>query len=499
MNQNYEKLEEQLKRAQALQAASTIFSWDNETLAPEGAVEKTSVYMGQLSMEYMKVMTSPEIKEAAKALEGGEGLTEVQQAIAEKVRKDIHDMDVIPPEEYQAYSELTAKAGTVWAKAKKQNDYSLFAPVLKDLISYQRKFAGYRAKDGQRLYDVLLEDYEEGFTMKELDRFFDRMRKEIVPLLKEVRKKLDMIDSSAVFQEYDIEKQKEFSRFLAEYLGFDFTKGVLGESEHPFTDSLHNEDVRITNHYYPDNLESAIFSVIHETGHALYEGGNSDEVTMTPVQGGASCGRHESQSRMFENVIGRSRAFWEPIYGKLQETFPEQLENLPLEDFIRIINRVHPDLIRTEADELTYCLHIMVRYEMEKKMIEEECSVEDLPEMWNSLYEEYLGIRPETDTEGILQDVHWSFGGFGYFPSYALGNAFASQIYAQMEKDLEVEQLLKEGNLKPIREYLKEHIHQYGASRKTRRLLKDLTGEEFNPDYYVDYLKNKYTALYELK
>ncbi|RZT02020.1 carboxypeptidase M32 [Cuneatibacter caecimuris] len=497
MNQNYEKLEEQLKRAQALQAASTIFSWDNETLAPEGAVEKTSVYMGQLSMEYMKVMTSPEIKEAAKALEGGEGLTEVQQAIAEKVRKDIHDMDVIPPEEYQAYSELTAKAGTVWAKAKKQNDYSLFAPVLKDLISYQRKFAGYRAKDGQRLYDVLLEDYEEGFTMKELDRFFDRMRKEIVPLLKEVRKKLDMIDSSAVFQEYDIEKQKEFSRFLAEYLGFDFTKGVLGESEHPFTDSLHNEDVRITNHYYPDNLESAIFSVIHETGHALYEGGNSDEVTMTPVQGGASCGMHESQSRMFENVIGRSRAFWEPIYGKLQETFPEQLENLPLEDFIRIINRVHPDLIRTEADELTYCLHIMVRYEMEKKMIE-ECSVEDLPEMWNSLYEEYLGIRPETDTEGILQDVHWSFGGFGYFPSYALGNAFASQIYAQMEKDLEVEQLLKEGNLKPIREYLKEHIHQYGASRKTRRLLKDLTGEEFNPDYYVDYLKNKYTALYEL-
>lgn len=499
MNQNYEKLEEQLKRAQALQAASTIFSWDNETLAPEGAVEKTSVYMGQLSMEYMKVMTSPEIKEAAKALEGGEGLTEVQQAIAEKVRKDIHDIDVIPPEEYQAYSELTAKAGTVWAKAKKQNDYSLFAPVLKDLISYQRKFAGYRAKDGQRLYDVLLEDYEEGFTMKELDRFFDRMRKEIVPLLKEVRKKLDMIDSSAVFQEYDIEKQKEFSRFLAEYLGFDFTKGVLGESEHPFTDSLHNEDVRITNHYYPDNLESAIFSVIHETGHALYEGGNSDEVTMTPVQGGASCGMHESQSRMFENVIGRSRAFWEPIYGKLQETFPEQLENLPLEDFIRIINRVHPDLIRTEADELTYCLHIMVRYEMEKKMIEEECSVEDLPEMWNSLYEEYLGIRPETDTEGILQDVHWSFGGFGYFPSYALGNAFASQIYAQMEKDLEVEQLLKEGNLKPIREYLKEHIHQYGASRKTRRLLKDLTGEEFNPDYYVDYLKNKYTALYELK
>ena len=346
---------------------------------------------------------------------------------------------------------------------------------------------------------MLLEDYEEGFTMKELDRFFDRMRKEIVPLLKEVRKKLDMIDSSAVFQEYDIEKQKEFSRFLAEYLGFDFTKGVLGESEHPFTDSLHNEDVRITNHYYPDNLESAIFSVIHETGHALYEGGNSDEVTMTPVQGGASCGMHESQSRMFENVIGRSRAFWEPIYGKLQETFPEQLENLPLEDFIRIINRVHPDLIRTEADELTYCLHIMVRYEMEKKMIEEECSVEDLPEMWNSLYEEYLGIRPETDTEGILQDVHWSFGGFGYFPSYALGNAFASQIYAQMEKDLEVEQLLKEGNLKPIREYLKEHIHQYGASRKTRRLLKDLTGEEFNPDYYVDYLKNKYTALYELK
>ena len=497
MNPKYERLKKELDRAQALNAAMTMFNWDNETGAPENGAEKTAVYIGQLSMEYMQIMTGQEMRDAVEDLKGEEGLSETEQAVAEKIEKEIRDMEKIPPEEYRAYSELTARAGNIWARAKRENNYGLFAPVLKELISWNRKFAGYRAKEGQKLYDVLLEDYESGFTMEELDRFFGKLRAEIVPLLRQIQTK-EPVDSSMIFRHYDVEKQKAFSHFLAGYLGFDFTRGVLAESEHPFTTSLHNEDVRITNHYYPENLESAIFSVIHETGHALYEAGNSEEVTMTPVGGGASMGMHESQSRMYENVIGRSREFWVPLYGKLQETFPEQLKDVSLDSFIRAINRVHPDLVRTEADELTYCLHIMVRYEMEKKMIEEELPTEELPEMWNRLYEEYLGIRPHTDAEGILQDVHWSFGGFGYFPSYALGNAFASQIYAKMEQEIPVKELLERGDLKPVREFLREHIHQYGASRKTKRLLKDLTGEEFNPDYYIHYLKEKYTALYEL-
>ncbi|MFQ9511296.1 MAG: carboxypeptidase M32, partial [Lachnospiraceae bacterium] len=285
---------------------------------------------------------------------------------------------------------------------------------------------------------------------------------------------------------------------LASYIGFDFKKGVIAESAHPFTTNLHNEDVRITTHYFEDNLESAIFSTIHESGHALYEMGVANELSQTPVGGGASCGMHESQSRFFENIIGRSKAFWEPIYGKLVDTFPENLANVDLDHFVKAINKVQPDYIRTEADELTYCLHIMIRYEIEKKIFEEDYPVEDLPKLWQQLYEEYLGLEPMDDAKGILQDIHWAQGSFGYFPSYALGNAFASQIYHQMSKELKVDDLLRDGKVCVIVEYLRENIHKYGASRKARRLLKDLTGEEFNPKYYIEYLKDKFTKIYEL-
>ena len=221
-------------------------------------------------------------------------------------------------------------------------------------------------------------------------------------------------------------------------------------------------------------------------------------MTQTCVGGGASCGMHESQSRLFENIIGRSKEFWEPIYGKLQDTYPEQLRDVSLDAFYHAVNKAQASLIRTEADELTYCLHIMVRYEAEKKIFEEDYPAEELPKLWNQLYEEYLGVVPKNDAEGILQDIHWSQGSFGYFPSYALGNAFASQIYHQMEQDLDMKKLLAEGNFEEIDGYLRTHIHQYGASRTTKRLLKDLSGEEFNPEYYVSYLKNKYKEIYRL-
>ena len=297
---------------------------------------------------------------------------------------------------------------------------------------------------------------------------------------------------------YDIETQKKLSQFVAEYIGFDFNRGVIGDSEHPFTTNLHNHDVRITNHIYEDNLESAIFSIIHEAGHALYEMGVDDALTQTPIGGGVSMGMHESQSRFYENIIGRSKEFWEPIYDKLQELYPEQLSKVSLDQFIKGINKAEPSLIRTEADELTYCLHIMVRYEIEKMLFADEITVKDLPRIWKEKYEEYLGITPPDDTHGVLQDMHWSGGSFGYFPSYALGNAIAAQMYYHMLNVMPFYDYLREGNLSPIREFFREHIHKYGGMRPTNRLLKDMTGEEFNPDYYVRYLTEKYTALYEL-
>ena len=364
-------------------------------------------------------------------------------------------------------------------------------------MEYKKKFAGYSKKEGGSLYNVLLDGYEESFHVEELDRFFSKLKEEIIPLLKKVEQ-AEEINDSFFYQEYDIEKQKEFNVFLAEYMGFNFKRGVIAESEHPFTTSWHNHDVRITTHYYKDNLSSAILSTIHEGGHALYEQGIRDEFTQTLVGDGASCAMHESQSRFYENVLGRSEAFWEPLYPKLQDTFPKQLGQVSLGQFVRALNKVKADFIRTEADELTYCLHIMVRYELEKQMIEEDVPVDKLPGLWNQKYQEYLGITPNNDKEGILQDVHWSMGDIGYFPSYALGNAFAAQIYHTMKKELPVEELLRKGKIAEITAYLREHIHQYGASKEPREMLKALTGEEFNPDYYIQYLKEKFEQVYQL-
>ena len=498
MNQTYEKLQKYMDKGAALQHAMGLFGWDAETLAPEKSLEKTAKTIGILSSEYFSTLVNPEVKELLEELKGAEDLTEVQKAVVEKMAEDVRNLEVIPPEEYQAYSELTSRSTAVWAKAREENDFTSFCPVLKEIITYQKKFAGYMAKEGQKKYDALLEQYEKGFGMEQLDEFFGMLKKEIVPLLREVSRKNDTIDKSMIFRDYPVEKQKEFCAFLAEYIGFDGEKGTIAESAHPFTIGFHNDDVRITNHFFPNNLESAIFSVIHEGGHGIYEMGVSDEVTQTCVGGGASCGMHESQSRLFENIIGRSKEFWAPIYGKLQDTYPEQLRDVSLDAFYHAVNKAQASLIRTEADELTYCLHIMVRYEAEKKIFEEDYPAEELPKLWNQLYEEYLGVVPKNDAEGILQDIHWSQGSFGYFPSYALGNAFASQIYHQMEQDLDMKKLLAEGNFEEIDGYLRTHIHQYGASRTTKRLLKDLTGEEFNPEYYFSYLKNKYKEIYQL-
>lgn len=498
MNQDYEKLTSHIEKMAALQAALTLFSWDAETTAPKDSLELTSRMVGELSAQYFDAMVNDEVKELLQKLKKADDLTEVQAAIVRDMNKGLEDMEKIPPEEYRAYCELQAKATTVWAQAKQNNDFQAFAPVLKDMLGYVRKFAGYRRKEGQSLYDAQLDEYEEGFTREILDPFFASLKENIVPLLKKVTAKNDAFDKSVLKQRFDLEEQKAFNRWLAEYIGFDFNRGLMAESEHPFTTELHNHDVRITNHYHENAVENAIFSTIHEGGHAIYEMNVDDELTQTPVGGGASCGMHESQSRFMENMIGRSEAFWEPVYPKLVERFPEQLKGVELSAFVRMINKAEPSLIRTEADELTYCLHVMIRYELEKELIDGDLTVEELPQAWNDRYEAYLGIRPQSDSEGVLQDIHWSQGSFGYFPSYALGNAFAAQIYHTMEQDLSIEEILRSGDLQPIRDWLREKIHRFGQVKKSRELLKDVTGEEFNPQYYIDYLTRKFTELYGL-
>ena len=366
---------------------------------------------------------------------------------------------------------------------------------MEKIIFYQKKFAGYRAKKGQKLYDVMLDHYEKGFSMEKLDEFFGLLKKELVPLLHRIQDSGVEVETGFLKGGYPPEKQRELAEYLAEYVGFDFEKGVLSESAHPFTTNLHNHDVRMTTHY-KERMDSSLFSVIHESGHAIYEMGVADELTQTLVGQGASMGMHESQSRFFENIVGRDEAFWEPIYPKLQELFPEKLRDVSRKDFVRAVNQVQPGLIRTEADELTYSLHVLIRYELEKQLIEDGLDVEKLPGLWADKYEEYLGIRPQNPAEGVLQDIHWAQGSFGYFPSYALGSAFAAQMAAFMKKSMDFGELLRKGEVKVIRETLRGHIHRFGKLRDSRRLLKDMTGEDFNPQYYVEYLKGKYGELY---
>lgn len=501
MSELFQKLQPHLDRYYAFSAAATLFSWDNETAAPKAAIENTSRAIGILSGELYGALINDEVKQLLAELSTEDEqarLSFQEKAIVKNLSKQYRQLQAIPPQEYQEFAALTAQAFPVWEKAKQENDYASYAPVLEKIIDYTRRFASYRQKEGQKLYDVQLEDYEEGFTVEILDDFFAKLKTALAPLVQKIREKSDTISIDCLCKTYDIDTQRRVCHDLAEYIGFDFNRGVMGESAHPFTTELHNHDVRITNHYLEHQLDSAIFSVIHEGGHALYEMDIDDSITMTPVGHGTSMGMHESQSRFYENNLGRSLEFWIPLYGKLQDAYPDALGNVTLDEFYRAINHAEPSLIRTEADELTYPFHIMIRYEIEKLIFDGKVTVDDLPDLWNRKYQEYLGITPENDSVGILQDMHWSGGSFGYFPSYALGSAIAAQIYYHLGTVMPMKEYLKTGNLKPIQAYLKEHIHRFGETKNTQELLKDMTGEGFNPDYYIAYLTEKYSALYGL-
>ncbi|MCI9501791.1 MAG: carboxypeptidase M32 [Hungatella sp.] len=494
MSKAYEQLQPYLERAQAFQTAKVLFEWDNETLAPKKAGQNTLKVVGTLSSEYFSVITDPQVKKLVKECRE-EDLGQVEAAIVRELAEEMEKLERVPANEYREFSQLASEGTRIWADARRNKDFESFAPTLKKLVEYTKKFASYRAKEGQKLYDVLLEDYEKGFDMETLDRFFGTLRQQLVPFLKKVTESEVEIEDDFLTGDYKDEDQEAIGRFFAEYVGFDFDRGVMAVSAHPFTTNLHNKDVRVTTSYNR-HVDDSLFSVIHESGHAIYELGIPDELTQTLVGGGASMGMHESQSRFFENIIGRNEAFWAPVYPKLQQQFPQQLKDVPVEKFVKAVNKVEPSLIRTQADELTYSLHVMIRYEVEKMLIQEDLDVDKLPEIWADKYEEYLGVRPKDVAEGVLQDIHWSQGSFGYFPSYALGSAFGAQLYHYMKGQMDFEGLLRKGEISTIREFLREHIHKYGKLKTSRQMLKDVTGEDFNPQYYIDYLVEKYGRLY---
>jgi len=394
------------------------------------------------------------------------------------------------------YSILMNEAQNVWEKAKNENDYASFAPCLEKIISFNRKFAGYYNPQMEP-YDALLNEYEEGMNTRTLDAFFTQLREVIVPLIAKVQQAAP-IDDSFLYKHYPVEIQRVFSDYLMDVLGINRGYCGIAETEHPYTTNFNNKDVRITTHYHEDNLVSSMFSVIHEGGHALYELGAEDCYNYTVLSGGASMGLHESQSRFYENILGRSEAFVHAIFPKVKELFPEQMEGVDETMFYRAINKAQPSLIRTEADELTYALHIMIRYEIEKQLIAGTLSVADVPGEWNKLYKEYLGVDVPNDSVGCLQDTHWAGGMIGYFPSYALGSAYGPQLLNKMEEDLgDVFGDVARGDLSRITGWLKEKIHRHASFVKPTELFESVCGQ-FDAKYFTDYLTRKYTKLYNL-
>lgn len=470
-----------------------ILQWDLETQTPKEGYELLSTLIGKISLKNYELTTNKEFVELVEKLHDSNLEGDIIKKEVELLYDEIKKIKVIPPEEYKEYNELTAKAQGIWEEAKKENNFEIFMPYLKRIFEYNKKFILYRNKQ-EKIYDQILDDYEKGMTTEKLDKFFDDLKKEIVPLLKEITEtKREFKDK--ISKVIPIEKQKKLVKEYLKKIGFDLNRGVVSESEHPFTLTVNLDDVRLTTKYIEKEPFSAIFSTLHEGGHGIYEQGIERNLKDTILCDGSSMALHESQSRFYENVVGRSKGFWINNLDKLKEIY-EEFENLSLEEIYKGVNQVEKSLIRVEADELTYSLHIMVRYEIEKGYFQGKYQVEDFPKIWNEKMKEYLGIEPKKISEGVLQDVHWAGGLIGYFPSYALGNVYSIQILNRMNKDLNVEGVLERGELSRIKEWLNINIHKYGKLKSTEEIIKELTGEELNPKYYIEYLKDKYRKIY---
>lgn len=488
-----------LKQILHYEEALSLMYWDLRTGAPKKGVPLRAEAIGTLSEEVFSRNTSPQMEEYLNQLTDAAVYTTldpVMQATVREVKKQFDRTKKIPIDRYKEYVMLTSQAESVWEDAKHTNNFALFRPYLEKIVAMNIEFAGYWGYQDNR-YDTLLDQYEPGMTVKQLDKLFGDLRGDLVALVQRIVDSGIRPDVRPFLGYFPKDKQRQLALSMLEKLGYDFDAGRLDETVHPFETTINRFDVRVTTNYNERDVRTALFGVIHECGHALYEQGISTDLMGTPLCTGASMGIHESQSLFFENIIGRSREFWEAHYDELKNVFPS-FHEVSLDAFYRGINDVHPSFIRVEADEVTYALHIMIRYELEKALINEELKVADLPEVWRSKMKEYLGVVPETDSQGVLQDVHWAGGSFGYFPSYALGYIYSAQFRHALAKEMpDFRERIRSGNVLDVRQWLKENIHRHGKMLTPREIVKSVTGEEIDSRYLVDYLNEKYLPLYQ--
>ena len=492
-----EKLKELEKAAYALGHAQSILSTDGCTVAPKNSWKGRGMALAYLGELTYKQLVNPETGEMLETiLQHKEETDEITFRQAEVLKEHYDDLHVLPMEEFIAWQELTNESSAVWHDAKEKSDWKLFEPYLEKIVAARRRFASLKAPE-KPAYDVLLDEFEKGITMESLDPFFRTLKEELSPVILEVAKR-EKPAPAFMKGPWPVDRQKLFSGKIMALEGIDPLNCTLGETEHPFTDNTNKWDVRITTHYYEEDPFFSMYSVIHEGGHALYELDVRDDLQFTCLSGGVTMGVHESQSRFYENLIGRSRAFCTPLLKVMKEVFPEQMKDVTEEELYSAVNLSRPSLIRTEADELTYSMHVMIRYELERAMIGGDLKVQDIPGEWNRLYKQVLGIDVPDDRRGCLQDSHWSFGGIGYFPSYALGSAYGVQMLREMEKTVDVRGTVEKGDLKPVTAWLTEKIHQYGTLKKPQELLPAAMGGPLDATAYTGYLKRKFGELYSL-
>ncbi|MCL2619619.1 MAG: carboxypeptidase M32 [Defluviitaleaceae bacterium] len=477
-----------------------VSGFDANTIAPKAGVAVRAKRDGFFSEKIFLMTTSDEMKGYLEGLATMvDKLDPITVARYKKAKKNFDKNTKIPSQLVKEFSELRAKAHVVWQDARKNDDFASFAPVLEQIVAKSKEVAGYRLEEGQSVYDMMLDDYEEGMNMEIYDKFFAQVREVVVPLLKAVVGSNKQIDAN--FMKAPVEKamQEKISDFAAEKIGYDMERGYITESTHPFCSGTHKTDIRITTRYDERDFVSSFYSILHECGHAIYEQSTCDSIAETELSRGASMGIHESQSRFYENVIGRSRGFWNYITEELKGYLPKSFGAITPEQFYEAVNQAGPSLIRVEADELTYSLHIMIRYEIERMLFVDNLPVSELPRVWNEKYQEYLGITPPNNTLGVLQDIHWSMGAFGYFPTYALGTAYASQFVAEMKKDLDFDGLIVKGDFAKITAWMTDKIHRHGSMYAPAEILQQVCGGGLDASHYTTYLKDKFEALYEVK
>jgi carboxypeptidase Taq len=502
MSDSLERLKAILAEVTDLSRAAALLEWDQETYMPPGGVAGRSDQLSTLLRLSHVRFTADEVGDLLGKLEdetSGEPFDSYEASLVRVTRRDYEQERKLPPDLVAEAARASSAARPLWERARREADFKIFAPALEKNVELNRQIAdklGY----AERPYDALLDRFEPGLTTDQLETIFAELKRAIVPLVADIARHADAVDDRVLYRGFDPAAQLRYALDLVAKLGYDLERGRQDISTHPFSTSFGPGDVRITTRVSRGFFNECLFGSIHESGHAMYNQGIGADIDRTPLWGGASPGVHESQSRLWENLVGRSQPFWKHFFPSLQGAFPEQLRGIDDEAFFKAVNKSYPSLIRVEADEVTYNLHVLLRFELENEMLEGKLAVKDLPEAWNSRINSYLGINVPNDREGVLQDIHWSYVGFGVFPGYTLGNLIGAQLMEKIRVEIrDLDGQIEAGHFAPLLAWLRKNVHRHGRKFTPNELLERATGKPLEAGPWIAYVRQKFGSLYGIK